>query len=42
MSPPEAIAMLLGITLVIGFASGYGVREFISRRRHKRYRGTVL
>lgn len=30
-----AIALLIGIVLLIGFAVGYGVREIISRRRHR-------
>jgi uncharacterized membrane protein (Fun14 family) len=42
VSNPEAISVLLGTVLVVGFAIGYGLREFISRRRHRRYRNTVL
>jgi len=42
MGNPEAILLLLGGVLVVGFGLGYGVREWISRRRHKRYSDTVF
>jgi len=42
MRNPEAILLLLGVILVIGFGLGYGVREWISRRRQKRYRDSML
>jgi hypothetical protein len=32
------VTVILTIVLVAGFALGYGVRELISRRRHRRYR----
>jgi hypothetical protein len=42
MRDPSAILFLLFAVLVVGFSLGYGVREWISRRRHRRYRGTAL
>jgi hypothetical protein len=34
--------LILLFVLLFGFASGYGVREYISRRRRRRYRQRSL
>jgi hypothetical protein len=30
------VSVVIGIPLLVGFALGYGVRELISRHRHRR------
>jgi Tfp pilus assembly protein FimT len=38
----ELFIVIVLLTLAAGFALGYGVREWISRRRHRRFRDTAL
>jgi hypothetical protein len=38
--PTFLIFLILSIPALIGFVIGYGVREWISRRRHQCYGGS--
>jgi hypothetical protein len=37
MGDIATFSLVVGIPLIIGFALGYGIREWISRRWHRRH-----